>query len=153
MNSERTRLSATVLELLTTMISRLDRHFESLMPVFIPSVLKLCTRTNKLFINRARGLLDTLIGQTTLIAIVPYFQGCWNDKSTTLRLAAAESMVAALTKFNPPDLSRYISHVETAILATGVDKDPAVRTAGRKMFDCYKALWPERVDRCVSLNC
>ena len=147
MNSERTRLSATVLELLTTIIPRLDRSFEPLMQVFIPSVLKLCTRTNKLYISRARTLLDTITGHTSLTSIVPYFQGCWSDKSTTLRLAAAESMVSALKKFNPPDLSRYISHIETAILSAGVDKDPSVRSAGRKLFECYKALWPERVER------
>jgi hypothetical protein len=148
MNSERTRLSATVLELLTNLIARLDRHFEPLMPIFIPSVLKLCTRTNKLYIARARLLLETITTHTTLTSVVPYFQCCWDDKSTTLRLAAADSMVAALKKFNPPDLSRYIAQVESAIKSTSVDKDPAVRTTGRKMFECYKDLWPDRVDRC-----
>jgi len=147
MNSERTRLSATVLELLTSMISRLDRNFEPLMQVFIPSVLKLCTRTNKLYITRARNILDTITGQTSLTSIIPYFQGCWDDKSTTLRVAAAESMIASLKKFNPPDLLRYIPQVETAILTAAVDKDPTVRSAARKMFECYKALWPERVDK------
>lgn len=147
MNSERTRLSASVLDLLTITVSKLDRQFEPLMPIFIPSVIKLCARTNKLFIARARIILNTVTGQTSLSSIIPYFQGCWDDKSTTLRLAATESLVDALKKFNPPDLVRYISQIESAIMSTGVDKDSSVRTAGRKMFECYKKLWPERVDR------
>jgi hypothetical protein len=100
-----------------------------------------------LYIARARAFLDTLTDNTTLTSIIPYFQGYWDDKSNTLRAAAAETLVSALKKFNPPDLSRYIPQIEAAIKSTGVDKDPAVRTAGRKIFECYKVLWPDRVER------
>ena len=53
LNSERTRLSGTATDLITTAATALGSAFEPLIPHYLPTLFILCTRTNKVFLNRA----------------------------------------------------------------------------------------------------
>ena len=153
LNSERTRLSGTATDFLTTAATVLGSSFEPLVPHYLPTLLTLCTRTNKVFLNRAKACIAAFVEYTQAPAIIHYSSLSVSDKSVSLRLAAAETMLLCLKGFNPPDLEKEAraKEIEATIRATAVDASADVRKVGRKIFDAYKILLPRRVQRCVLL--
>ncbi|KAH9892746.1 clasp N-terminal domain-containing protein [Cubamyces lactineus] len=152
LNSERTRLSGTATEFIATAVNALGRAFEPLIPHYLPTLLTLCTRANKVFVTRAKDCIHAVIEHTQSPSILHYLAESTKDKSVSLRLAAAEAVVLCLNSFNPPDLEREsrAKEIEAIIRVTAVDANADVRKTGRKIFDAYKILLPGRVQRCVS---
>jgi len=146
--SERSRLSAAAVECIATLAAGLGPSFDPLVPLFIPNLLSLCSRPNKVFISRAKATIQTIIDQTQLISLLPYFVGALRDKSVTLRLIAIESVLACVQSFNPPDLEKdaRARDVENAIKLTATDASADVRKVSRQVFDAYKILLPTRVE-------
>ncbi|EGO00202.1 hypothetical protein SERLA73DRAFT_26207, partial [Serpula lacrymans var. lacrymans S7.3] len=148
MNSERTRLSGTAIELIGAVATGLGSSFEPLLPLFLPTLLNLCTRANKVFTTRARSCILITIESTQLPSILPYLAESLGSKSVSLRLAAAESVLGCLNCFNPPDLEKESRArlVEEVIRATAKDASADVRKISKKVFEAYKTLMPSRVD-------
>jgi hypothetical protein len=148
-SSERSRLSAAALECIATLASGLGPSFDPLVPLFIPTLLSTCSRPNKVFISRAKSTIQTIIDQTQLISLLPYFVGALRDKSVTLRLIALECLLASVQCFNPPDLEKDVRarDVENAIRLTATDASADVRKVSKHVFDAYKILLPARVER------
>ena len=146
--SERSRLSAAAIECITTLATELGPSFDPLVPLIIPTLLSICSRPNKVFISRAKAALHTIIDQTQLISLLPYFIDPLRDKSVTLRLIAIESVLACVRSFNPPDLEKdaRAKDVESAIKLTATDASADVRKVSRSVFDAYKILLPARVE-------
>ncbi|KIJ26549.1 hypothetical protein M422DRAFT_192044, partial [Sphaerobolus stellatus SS14] len=149
MVSERTRLSAAVLDFLNITAPRLGPKFEPLVPLFVPSILRLSSRTNKVYVSRAEKTLAMIITYCPLPAIVPQLLiACKESKVVTGRIAGAEGVLRALNKWdwtqNP--MKAKIGDIEDMLRLTGKDKDPTVRQLSRKIFDAYKALFPDRLD-------
>jgi hypothetical protein len=71
--SERSRLSAAANECITTLATELGPSFDPLVPLFVPTLLSICSRPNKVVISRAKAALHTIIDQTQLISLLPYF--------------------------------------------------------------------------------
>lgn len=147
--SERSRLSAAAVDCVAALAMGLGPSFDPLIPLFIPTLLSLCSRPNKIFISRAKATLQTIIDQTQLISLLPFFVGALRDKSTTLRLIAIESVLACVQCFNPPDLEKdaRARDIENAIRLTATDASADVRKISRGVFDAYKILLPLRVQR------
>ena len=147
--SERSRLSATAVECIAALATGLDSSFDPLVPLFMPTLLSLCSRPNKVFISRVKTTIQTIIDQTQLISLLPYFVGALRDKSVNLRLIAIESLLACVQCFNPPDLEKdaRARDVENAIRLTATDASADVRRVSRHVFDAYKILLPSRVER------
>ena len=147
--SERSRLSAAAIECITTLATELGPSFDPLLPFLIPTLLSICSRPNKVFISRAKAALHTIIYQTQLISLLPYFVDPLRDKSVTLRLIAIESVFACVRCFNPPDLEKdaRAKDIETAIKLTATDASADVRKVSRSVFEAYKILLPARVER------
>ncbi|KAI9455350.1 clasp N terminal-domain-containing protein [Lactarius psammicola] len=146
--SERSRLSAAAIECISTLATELGPSFDPLVPLFVPTLLSICSRPNKVFISRAKAALHTIIDQTQLISLLPYFVDPLRDKSVTLRLIAIESVLACVRSFNPPDLEKdaRAKDVENAIKLTATDASADVRRVSRSVFDAYKILLPARVE-------
>ena len=146
--SERSRLSAAAIECITTLATELGPSFDPLVPLFVPTLLSICSRPNKVFISRAKAALHTIIDQTQLITLLPYFVDPLRDKSVTLRLIAMESVLACVRCFNPPDLEKdaRARDIENAIRLTATDASADVRKVSRSVFDAYKILLPARVE-------
>lgn len=149
MSSERSRLSGAAIDLLHTLACGLGNDAEPLISIFIPTLITLCTRTNKVFITRARTCILAFIEHTQLPAILPFLAEASKDKSVTLRIVAAECVLACLNCFNPPDLEREsrAKAIEGIIRLTAKDASADVRKLSRKVFEAYKALMPGRVDK------
>lgn len=153
-SSERTRLSGVAIELLSELARVLDSSFDPLIPLFLPGLLTICTRSNKVFISRARSCVLAIIEHTRSPSILPYLAESTKDKSVSLRLAAAEATLACLNGFNPPDLEREprAREIEGTIRLTATDASADVRKIAKKIFEAYKQLLPRRVERYVALG-
>ncbi|KAI0823393.1 clasp N-terminal domain-containing protein [Trametes gibbosa] len=151
LNSERTRLSGTATDFIKTAVNALGSAFEPLIPQYLPTLLILCTRANKVFVTRAKECIHAVIEHTQSPSILHYLAESVKDKSVSLRLASAEAVVLCLNQFNPPDLEKEprAKEIEAIIRATAVDANADVRKVARKVFDAYKILLPRRVQRCV----
>jgi hypothetical protein len=149
MNSERTKLSGAAIDLVTALATGLETAFDPLLHLFFPTLLNLCTRTNKVFMTRARACVFTIIETTQLPAILTYLIPCLKDKSVTLRLAATEGIFNCMNCFNPPELEKEARarDIEAVIRTTARDANADVRKTSRKIFEAYKVLLPNRVDR------
>lgn len=153
--SERSRLSGAAMDLISTAAAELGKAFDPLLPIFMPNLLTLCGRPNKVFVTRARSCVITIIESTQSPQILQFLQRSSKDKSASLRLAVAEATLACLQSFNPPDLQKETrgQEVETLIKAFATDANADIRKVGRKIFEAYCILLPTRVDRCVNHAC
>lgn len=151
LNSERTRLCGATMDLIASAASGLGHDFEQLMPIFMPPLLILCGRPNKVVFNRSRTTIISIIEVTQLSSALTYFVSSVKDKSATLRLVVAEGTLACLNSCNPPDLEKEARarDIETIIRGTARDANPDVRKVSRKIFESYKILLPSRVERYV----
>ena len=152
--SERSRLSGAAIDLVSLSAAELGDHFDPLLPVFIPTVLLLCTRTNKVFLNRGRACLHTIISSTQSPAVLPLLVHNVKDKSVALRQTVAEAAVTFLNSVNPLVLEKEARarDVETLIRVTATDANADIRRLGRQLFEAYKLLLPQRVARYVHIN-
>lgn len=151
MNSERTRLSGAAIDTLTAIVNGLGPGFEPLVPIFFPTLLALCARTNKITVSRARKSITAIIENTQLPSLLSYFLGSCKDKSVTVRLACAESTLSCLNSFNPPDLEKEtrVHQIEGLVHAAGHDASSEVRQVAKQMYIAYQQLLPTRVERYV----
>ena len=154
MNSERTRLSMAASDLIASIAGVLGASFEPLLPLFLPPLITLCGRTNKVIINHARSSIISIIQATQLPSFLQFFLQFIKDKSSSLRLIAAEGTLACLNCCNPPDLEKdtRASAIEAIIRGTARDANPEVRRLSKQMFSAYKILLPNRVERRVFNN-
>lgn len=152
MNSERTRLSGTAVDLVSALAVGLGSSFEPLVSLFVPTLLGLCGRTNKVFTSRAKSCILTIIEHTQLPSILHYLVDMAAQKSALHRLAAAEAVLACLNSLNPPDLEKETRArlVEDFIRVTARDASPDVRKASKRIFAAYKTLMPARVENFVN---
>lgn len=152
MNSERTRLSGAALDVLSALASSLNASFEPLLPLFLPGLILLCGRTNKVVVSRAKTCILTIIEATQLPGILSHLAHFVKDKSPTIRLVVAEGTLSCLKCFNPPDLEKdtHSRDVENIIRNAVRDANADIRRVGKDIFQSYKVLLPHRVNRWVS---
>ncbi|KAG1895567.1 clasp N terminal-domain-containing protein [Suillus fuscotomentosus] len=152
MNSERSRLSGSTIELVKALLTGLGSSFEPLVSLFMPTLLGLCGRTNKVFTSRAKACILAAIENTQSTSILPYLADSLTQKSVSLRVVAAEGVLACLNCFNPPDIEKDTRArlIEDVIKLTARDASADVRRVGKLIFEAYKALLPDRVDSFIA---
>ncbi|KAG9035357.1 hypothetical protein FRB95_011508 [Tulasnella sp. JGI-2019a] len=159
MLTERTRLSASALELVSAMAPRLGARFEALVAILIPSLLKVLTRPNKVFVSRAQACLNLIVEHCHLPSLIPHLREAAKDKSITLRLGVTEATLQLVNTWDRGLLdvregastltARHkgnVEDIETIIKETARDANPGVRQISRQVFDKYAEVWPERLD-------
>ncbi len=153
MKSERTRLSGAAIDFVSELAAGLGNGFEPLLSTFLPTLLSLCARTSKVVVNRSRACILVIVESTQLPAILPHLLQSVKDKSASLRVIACEGALTCLNCFNPPDLEKEAraKDVEAMIKLASRDANADVRKLGRKIFEAYKLLFPNRIERCVAL--
>ncbi|KAJ8588615.1 hypothetical protein M405DRAFT_901938 [Rhizopogon salebrosus TDB-379] len=80
MNSERSRLLGSALDLVTVLSAGLGPAFDSLVALFMPTLLGLCARTNKVFAKRTKACIFTVIENIRLSFILPYLTESVHNK-------------------------------------------------------------------------
>ncbi|KAN0060036.1 hypothetical protein ACQY0O_008009 [Thecaphora frezii] len=144
--SERTRLSGTAGDLINSVAPRLADRFESLVNVFVPTLLLICARTNKVAVKRAEKSLHLICKHCRLASLVPFLKEAARDKSQGLRAVAMGCMLTLLESTEKAKLSRRILDIEASIKGGATDPNPEVRQISKKAFELYIAIWPERVE-------
>ena len=154
MNSERTRLSAAALECITAIGPRIGLAFDPLVPLFIPHILRLSTRSNKVYVTRSQASMGLILNYCHIPSIMPQLLvACKESKIVTGRAVAIDGILRCLNKWDwvQKDVRSKVGDVEEAIKITGRDKDAKIRQSSRKVFEAYKIMFPERVDEYVIL--
>lgn len=162
MLTERTRLSASALDLVSAMAPRLAARFEPLVAILFPSLLKVLTRPNKVYVTRGQACLLLIVEHCHLPVIIPHLREASKDKSVSLRLGVTEAILQLVSSWDRAILevregastllTRHkgnVEDIETIIKETARDANPAVRQVSRQVFDKYSEIWPERLDACV----
>ncbi|KAJ8581368.1 hypothetical protein M405DRAFT_925434 [Rhizopogon salebrosus TDB-379] len=146
-SSERSRLSGTAIELVTALLAGLGHSFAPLITLFLPTLIGLCARTNKVFTKRAKTCVLAVIQGTQSQSPLPILVRSLAHKSPAVRLVAAEGILAYLNR-PAVDVTR-VRLLEEAIKLTSRDASAEVRKTGTKIFEAYKAILPERIERSV----
>src|ERR1700733_40489 len=135
MLSDRSRLSGPAVELLTVIGARMGIKFEPLIPLYIPTVLKLCTRSGKIYVNRAQNCLKLFAAYCRVPPLVTLLKESITDKSVTLRFAATDALhdlLSTSVRDGLPRRGRWVEDVEIMIKITARDASPETRKMSRR---------------------
>lgn len=134
--------------------TRLGHAFQPLVTPYLPTILRLFCRTNKLYIARALACVQSIIIHTHLGDVLKYIVIEWkaeSGKSSSFREKAAEAVGVMLgtsgteCMVNRDTLDKRIDELEWVIKVGATDREPKVRAEIKKCWEVYKSLWPERV--------
>jgi len=149
MSSERTRLANTAVDFLFFTGPRLANKFESLIPFFIPVLLRLLGRVNKVFTAKGSQALFVILSNCHLPRLLVELHNVISDKSANLRLVASDGVLRCVTEWDwhSGPIRAKVELVEGVIRSTATDSNADVRKTSRKIFETYSELFPERVDK------
>jgi hypothetical protein len=131
-------------------IHALDEAFEPFYDVFIPVLLKLCERTNRVFTSRATDTIHFVLKNSkspTGKLCIPHFLECMESASKTLRLAAIKVSTIWIT------VDGYVEDilsVEALIIKAAEDAASEIREASRELFKAFTEKWPDRKESFIS---
>ncbi|KAJ8581536.1 hypothetical protein M405DRAFT_777378, partial [Rhizopogon salebrosus TDB-379] len=147
-NSERASLSGVAIELLTSLSTGLGPSFSPLLHIFLPTLLGLCAKTNKVITMRAKTCIFAMVEHTQSQSVLSLLAQSLNHKASSVRLVAAEGVLAFLNVVNCPAIQNVArARLLGDIIKTTVgDASADVRKAGTKLFEVYKTLVPGRVE-------
>ncbi|GAA6009998.1 hypothetical protein JCM10207_007512 [Rhodosporidiobolus poonsookiae] len=151
--TERGALSGTALELVAS-CTRLGAHFAALLHCYLPTVLRLLAKPNKVYITRAASCLSSIIKNTHLADVIKYIVLEWRNeagKSATFREQAAGAVALILgvdggeLLVDKEHLARRVEDLEWVIKTGATGREVTVRADMKKCWEVYKREWPERV--------
>ncbi|KAM0748266.1 hypothetical protein T439DRAFT_349587 [Meredithblackwellia eburnea MCA 4105] len=149
--TERTRLSSTTLDVMSS-ATRLGSSFHPLLPHYLPTILRLLCRTNKLYISRATSTLISIVIHTELSDILKYIVAEWKlegGKSSSYRISAMEVVLAFFPEGEPlggkENLDRRVEDIEWIVRQSVTDRESKVRSGCKKLWEYYRSIWDERV--------
>lgn len=147
MLSDRGRLSGVATELLQTLAPRLSSQFQPLVPIYLPPLVQLLGRPNKVFLKRAEKCLWTIITHCHLSSILFELRKGLSDEAATCRRGCASGVERALLEWDRGTFGeKGAGAVEEGLRRVGTDKDPEVRATGKRIWMKFSEIWPERVD-------
>jgi hypothetical protein len=124
--------------------------FQPLLHFYMPALVKLLGRTNKLYISRTQACLTAIIQNTRLATVVPYLAEGMLDKTATARYGCVEALALCLVHIDKAALERkYLSHIEEVIRRGATDKEVKTREVAKQVWETFKGFWPERAEQCV----
>ncbi|CBQ70986.1 conserved hypothetical protein [Sporisorium reilianum SRZ2] len=145
--SERTKLSGTAGDLMNSIAPRMAERFEPLVSVFVPTLLLICARTNKVAVKRAEKSLHFIVKHCRPPSVVAYLKEAIKDKGQGLRAVAAATLEVVLEHTEKERLARRVGDIEACIKSGATDSNPEVRQTTKRLFELYVSIWPERVEQ------
>ncbi|BGP49376.1 hypothetical protein JCM10450v2_005264 [Rhodotorula kratochvilovae] len=151
--TERTALSGTTLELVAS-CTRLGHHFAALLAPYLPTLLRLFARPNKVYVTRAASTIASIIRNTRLGDVVRFIVLEWRNeagKSASFREQAAAAVAIVLGAdsdtlgVDKESLERRVEDLEWLIKTGATGREASVRSDMKKCWEVYKREWPERV--------
>lgn len=131
---------------MTSVAPRLADRFDPLVNVYVPPLLQICARTNKVALKRAEKCLHLIAQHCQLLSLLPLLREACRDKVYTLRSSAVSSTVILIDSAGRDRLNRKVADIETIIKISATDSNPEVRQHSKQLFSQYVESWPERVE-------
>lgn len=142
--SERTKLSGTASDVLNSMAPRLGDRFAVLLPIFMPPLLQLCARTNKVALKRAEKSIHLICRYCQLSGTIPYLVHALHEKAPGLRVVALGALIVLVDAGGSERLQKRVGEIEQVIHDHARDANSEVRALCRTLYAHYTANWPER---------
>lgn len=159
LSTERTQLSASTLVFLSA-ATRLGHSFAPLINIYLPHLLRLLSRTNKLYIARATSCLLAIIRNTRLASVIPFLREGMDEKSVSHRKGCLIGILAALGEedgFEPVSQGlmvdkelvqkRYLDDLEKCIKIGATDRDIEIRKIAKRAWIIYRREFSFRIQR------
>lgn len=147
MLSDRGRLSGVSTDLLQTFAPRLASHFYPLIHLYLPPLIRLLARPNKVYLKRAEKCLQTIIVHCPLPNILIHLRNGLDDKSDACKRASAIGVERAVLEWDHSIWNeKGLEVLELCIRKMATDRDADVRKTGKRVWAHFMEVWPERVD-------
>lgn len=147
MLSDRGRLSGVSTDLLQTFAPRLASHFHPLIHLYLPPLVRLLARPNKVYLKRAEKCLHTIISHCHLSSILIHLRNGLEDKSDACKRSSAVAIERAVLEWEHSVWGeKGLDTLELCIRKMATDRDAEVRKTGKRVWDLFMDIWPERVD-------
>ncbi|KAJ1981912.1 hypothetical protein H4R34_001894 [Dimargaris verticillata] len=144
--TERTRLSGSAVELVVVFGQAVAKPLPVLIDVFVPSLLKLCSRTNKVFVTRAKRCMVGLIATCQMTEALSQYHEALKSTNKILRECAVEFVLATIQVASPGTLNAtHLGTVELTIKDAIVDSAPKVRDTAKQCYKEYCQAYPVRL--------
>lgn len=129
------------------MAPRLGAGFAPLVQLYMEPILKLLGRPNKVVLKRTEKCLDLMISHCHLPSLVTELKKGLSDDAATCRRGCAIGIEKAMSTWDKSVwTAKNVVMLEEGVRKMAVDKDPAVRQTGKKVWGVFQDLWPERVE-------
>ena len=129
--------------------------FEALIPLYIPAILKLCSRTSKIYLSRAQNCLKLISACCRVPALVVLLKDALTEKTISVRFASMDALHDLLSTGTrdgfPKKGGKWVDDVEWMIKTSARDSNPETRKMARRALASYSQLWPDRVSQSVSV--
>ncbi|ORX57431.1 hypothetical protein DM01DRAFT_1334053 [Hesseltinella vesiculosa] len=146
--SERTRLSTTAHDLLLALAKAMQRKYELVNDLFMPTLIQLFARTNKVHARNTLACVKSIIECSKMPRVLrPLCLQLSKNKNQSVRHAIIECICVVLQVNTGHDLARHIDDLEASIKATAMDASPQVRSGIRHCYKLYSQKFPSRVSR------
>ncbi|KAJ3314146.1 hypothetical protein HDV04_000918 [Boothiomyces sp. JEL0838] len=148
--TERTRLARSAMNLVACLAECLGQDFNQLSELLLPSVLKLTTRANKVYVSSATATLKTCVEYAGCFNLIPHLVEGMKNPSKSLRLAAVDVLGGVVSYGDAEQLYGYYNVIENTIATSALDSATEVRELTRSLLDNYKDKFPDRLPVFVS---
>jgi hypothetical protein len=128
----------------------LKLQFSQIMDFLLPTVLKLTTRANKVYVSSATLTLKTCIKNAGCVPFISNLAEGLQSQSKSQKIASMECILEILQGNQREDLQTKVQEVEFVIAIGIVDSFSEVRDLCRKVFESYRTTFAERVEKFVS---
>jgi len=120
------------------MATSMGDKFEQLSDLVLPTVLRLTTRANKVYVSSATATLKACIKSAGLTSFLPTLLEGLKNPSKSMRIASIESILLIVEKNGPHRLQGSVAFIEKAILDGVLDPTHEVRDTAKTLFETYK---------------
>lgn len=132
------------------MAPRLADRFVPLLPTFMPPLLQLCSRSNKVAMKRAERSLYLIAKHCRIPGMIRYLLPAIRDKASSLRAISACCLAELIESCDADHLARRIDDIDLCVIASATDASAEVRSVSRRLVALYEDRWPQHIDQCVS---
>ena len=140
-------MSKTACELIEVSAKQLGGQFEVLADIYVPVLLKLCNRPNKVFMTAADKCVLTIVRHTPSSRLIPLFIDALRSSSKRLRELAIVYIKFSITENVKEDLDRFAADLQSCLKDALTDASESVRSSARECFAVYCETWLDRAKR------
>jgi hypothetical protein len=131
------------------MATQMGAAFDPLVELFVPALIRVTSRANKVFVTRAQKALLSIVDGVASPRLLARFLDGMSNANKNLRAGCITCMLRILRQFNETAASDASGDIEAALRLGLVDADASVRDTSRQMYHLYRTLCPDQAEAYV----